>query len=64
MTDAEIETERVALLVAEQELLAALPRLRMSADDRPAHAAHRARLAARDERIRAYRHALAHRAGT
>jgi hypothetical protein len=60
MTAAQLETEGLALLAQEHELLEALARLRLTPNDRPAHAAHHARLAAHDERIRAYRYALTH----
>jgi hypothetical protein len=61
MTDAQLETERVALLAQEHDLLEAMKRLRLTPNDRRAHAAHHARLAAHDDRIRAYRYALTHR---
>jgi len=58
MTDGEIEAERVALLAEEQALMAVQERLRLTPDDRPAHAAHRERLKAHTARVGAFKDAL------
>jgi hypothetical protein len=58
MTDAELETERLALLGEEDELQEAHQRLHLTPDDGPAHAAHRERLKAHAARARAFRDAI------
>jgi hypothetical protein len=62
MTDAELEAERAALLAEEQALEAAHARLHQRPDDRLGHQAHRERLKAHTERVRAFQDAL--QAGT
>lgn len=58
MTDAELESERRALLAEEQELLEAHGRLHLRADDRSGQNAHRERLRAHVDRIGAFHDAL------
>jgi hypothetical protein len=60
MTDAELEVERVAILVEERELEAAHERLHQRPNDRPGHQAHRERLKAHTARVRAFQAALKH----
>jgi hypothetical protein len=58
MTDAELETERLALLAEEHELQEAHQRLHLTPDDCPAHAAHRERLKTHASRARTFRDAI------
>ena len=61
MTDAELQAERVALLVEQREL-ERRPRASPShAGDFAGHAEHRQRLKAHQERLRTYHHALQQR---
>jgi hypothetical protein len=53
VTDAELELERIAILVEERELTEAHERLHLTPHDRLAHEKHRSRLRAHQARIRA-----------
>ena len=63
MTDAELETERQAILAEEQALDDAQEHLRPTPDDREAHAAHHERLKTHTERVRAFKEAIEQRLG-
>ena len=61
LTDAELETERLALLTEEHERQEAHERLHLTPDDRAGHAAHHERLNAHATRVRAFKDALQQR---
>ena len=63
MTDAELETERQSILAEEQALEDAQEHLRLTPDDREAHAAHHERLKTHIERVRAFKEAIEQRPG-
>ena len=58
VTDAELELERIAILVESRELTEAHERLHLMAHEQSAHQNHRDRLVAHRARIRAYRAAV------
>jgi hypothetical protein len=64
VADAELEAERLAILAEERMLLEAQKRLRLTPEDREAHAAHLERLRAHTERVRACQAALRERQDT
>jgi hypothetical protein len=61
ITDAQLEAERLALLADEDELQEAHQRLHLTPNDRPGHAAHRERLNAHADRVRAFKDAIQQR---